>query len=199
MKPPAATSIFSQPVAEFARIQVVESACRNSGEFRYKRVVASLFSVAVLFSLFAINGDGRRGHDSSLEQTGDYQITIFTAPTPLRPVPVDVSVLIQNAATQQPVSDAEITIRTHRGQHGAVIRHPRQSRRRQTSCSGAATFDLDEPGWWEIEASVDGPLGETQARFDVEAAEPLPPYLAMWAWIGWPVVSDRAGLVFISL
>ena len=123
------------------------------------------------------------------EQRGDCQITIFTAPTPLRAGPVDVSVLIQNAATQQPVPDVQISIKaTHRGHHSVVIRHPATIEAATNKLFRAAKFELPEPGWWDIEVSIDGPAGELQARFDVEAAEPLPPYLAMWAWIGWPML-----------
>jgi hypothetical protein len=179
---------FSKLVAEFARIQVVESAIRNSGEFRYKRVAAGLLAVSVLFLLPSMAmADG--GTIRFSEQKGDYQITIFTAPTPLRASTVDVSVLIQDAATQQPVTDVQITIKaTHRGHQGAEVRHPATFEAATNKLFRAAAFELPEPGWWEIEASIDGPLGKTQARFDVEASEPLPPYLAMWAWIGWPVL-----------
>jgi hypothetical protein len=179
---------FSKLVAEFARIQVVESACRNSGEFRYKRVAAGLVAVFVL-SLLPSMAMADGGTIRFSERKGEYQITIFTAPTLLRAGTVDVSVLIQNAATQQPVSDVPITIKTtQRGDRGVEVCHPATIEAATNKLFRAATFDLPEPGWWEIEASIDGPLGETQACFDVEVAEPLPPYLTMWAWIGWPVL-----------
>ena len=52
----------------------------------------------------------------------------------------------------------------------------------------AATFDLPEPGWYSVEVSIIGALGETHVRFDVEAAEPLPPGLTMLPWVGWPLL-----------
>jgi hypothetical protein len=156
--------------------------------WRYNRVVASLFATSV-FSLIPSLAMADGGTIRLSEQKGDYQITIFTAPTPLRAGPVDVSVLIQNAATKQPLSDVQINIQaTHRGHHSVVIRHPATIEAATNKLFRAATFELNEPGWWEIEASIDVPFGETQARFDIEAAEPLPPYLAMWACISWPAL-----------
>jgi hypothetical protein len=123
------------------------------------------------------------------ERKGDYQITIFTAPTPLRAGPVDVSVLVQSAATQQPVSDVTINIMAkHRAHYSVEVRHPATIEAATNKLFRAALFELPEPGLWEMEASIDGPMGKTQVRFDAEVAEPLPPYLAMWLWIGWPVL-----------
>jgi hypothetical protein len=37
-----------------------------------------------------------------------------------------------------------------------------------------------------VEVSIDGALGEAQVRFEIEAAEPLPSWLSMLPWVGWP-------------
>ncbi|HEV3259998.1 MAG TPA: hypothetical protein VG013_24230, partial [Gemmataceae bacterium] len=62
------------------------------------QIAASLFFVSLL-SLLPSMAMADGGAIRLSEQKGDYQITVFTAPTPLRAGPVDVSVLIQNAAT----------------------------------------------------------------------------------------------------
>jgi hypothetical protein len=124
-----------------------------------------------------------------LEQKGDYQIAVFTEPTPLRAGLVDISVLIQQADTQSPISEVEVTIEARRrGDAGPTISHPATTEAATNKLFRAATFELPEAGWWDLEVSIDGPLGMTQARFDVEVAEPLPPYLAMWPWVCWPVL-----------
>src|SRR6267154_350991 len=53
------------------------AASRNSGEFRYKRVAASLFSVSVL-SLLPSMAMADGGTIRLSEQKGYYQLTIFT-------------------------------------------------------------------------------------------------------------------------
>ena len=45
------------------------------------------------------------------EQKGNYRITVFTAPTPLRAGPVDISVLVQEAATGEPAPGVQVTIK----------------------------------------------------------------------------------------
>ena len=44
------------------------------------------------------------------QKTGGYQIAVFTSPTPLRAGPVDLSVLIQDAATGEWVPEAQVTV-----------------------------------------------------------------------------------------
>src|SRR5262249_156491 len=45
------------------------------------------------------------------QRAGGYQVTVFTEPTPLRAGPVDVSVLVQDAATGQALPGAQVTVR----------------------------------------------------------------------------------------
>ena len=45
------------------------------------------------------------------EKKGGYQITVFTAPTPFRAGPVDISVLVQDALTGDPMPQARVTVR----------------------------------------------------------------------------------------
>ena len=124
------------------------------------------------------------------EQKGNYRITVFTTPTPLRAGPVDISVFVQDAATGEPVSEVEVTIEAvQRGEPGVTLCHRATIEAATNKLYHAATFNLPEPGWYSLEVSIDGALGEAQVGFEVEAAEPLPPWLAMLPWVGWPVVA----------
>ena len=122
------------------------------------------------------------------EQTGGYRITVFTDPTLLRAGSVDISVLVQDAATEEPASDVQVTIRV--GWRGApdVFIRPATKEAATNKLYYAANFDLPEPGWYTVQVSVAGDRGEAQVQFDVEAAEPLPACLALWPWLGWPVL-----------
>jgi hypothetical protein len=123
------------------------------------------------------------------EQQGNYRLTVFTTPTPLRAGPVDVTVLVQDAATGEPASDVQVMIEAAwRGSPAVAIRHAATTEAATNKLYFAATFDLPEPGWYALGVSVAGARGEAQVHFELEAAEPLPGLLGLWPWVGWPVV-----------
>ena len=123
------------------------------------------------------------------EQQGNYRISVFTAPTPVRAGPVDISVLVQDAATGEVVSGVRVTIKVaRRDAPGVAVDQPATTAAATNKLFHAAVFDLPEPGWYSVEVSIDGDQGEAQVRFDMEAAESLPPWLALWPWVGWPVL-----------
>jgi hypothetical protein len=123
------------------------------------------------------------------EQKGKYRITVFTAPTPLRAGPVDVSVFVQDATTGEPVPGVQVSINAERrGSLPLGLVHPATTEAATNKLYHVAIFELPEPGWYSLEVCIDGALGEAQVAFEVQAAEPLPQWLAMWPWIGWPVL-----------
>jgi hypothetical protein len=133
-------------------------------------------------------GDG--GTVRLSEQHGSYRLTVFTSPAPFRVGPVDVSVLVQDAAAGEPLPDAGVTVRmTPRGRPEAGMEQTATTEAATNKLFRAALFDLPEPGWWDVEVAVDGASGGAQVRFAVEAAEPLPRWPTLWAWIGWPAVA----------
>lgn len=150
--------------------------------------VSCVFLISVPF-LFPKSAMADGGTLRLSEEKGNYRIAIFTAPTPLRAGPVDISALVQNAATHEPVSDVLITIKAApHDRRGAIIRQHATFEAATNKLFQAATLNLKEPGWWQVEIGVDGPLGKTTVAIDVEAAKPLPRYLAMWPWLSWPAL-----------
>jgi hypothetical protein len=138
-------------------------------------------------SISSLRADG--GTVRLSQRQGDYQITVFTAPTPLRAGPVDVSVLVQDARTGQPLPQARVTVRAaRRGGTGEVILQPATSEAATNKLFRAAVFELPEPGWWEVEVAIEGEHGRARVRFEVEAAEAAPRWLVLWPWLSWPVV-----------
>jgi hypothetical protein len=124
------------------------------------------------------------------EQKGSYRITVFTAPTPVRAGPVDISVLVQEAVTEEPVSEVQVAIKAvRRGSPGVGLVHPATTEAATNKLYYAAIFDLPEAGWYSVEVSIDGARGKALVHFDLEAAEPLPSWLAMLPWVGWPVLA----------
>jgi hypothetical protein len=121
---------------------------------------------------------------------GDRQITVFTAPTPLRSGVVDVSVLVQDVNTGKTLPDVPVAVSAH------SIRHP-QKRIRSPATTDAATnkllraaqLPLSEPGPWHLEVAVEDYGQEPSIGFDVEIADALPPWVQTGLWIGWPLAA----------
>jgi hypothetical protein len=102
---------------------------------------------------------------------------------------VDVSVLLQDAATGDMAADARVVVGVMRaGEPDTPARYPATQEAATNKLFRAAQFTLPEAGRWQVEVAVEGPAGSASSRFEVEAAEPLPGWLGMAGWVGWPVV-----------
>jgi hypothetical protein len=147
-----------------------------------------LLAVVFLFQpLAVVHADG--GAVRLSERWGHYRITVFTSPTPLRAGPVDVSVFVQDAATGEPVANAQIAVRASPREHSEAAIHQRATADAATNkLFQAALFDLPQAGWWDVTINVEG-LGEpVEVHFEMEADEPLPRVWEMTPWIAWPAV-----------
>jgi hypothetical protein len=124
------------------------------------------------------------------QREGNYQITVLTAPTPLRAGPIDISVLVQNALNNELVLEGRVAVTAIPRDHPAgTVRRLVTAEAATNKLFRAAEFELGEPGWWDVEVSIDGPLGNEHAQFEMEAAPPLPKWLALWPWFGWPALA----------
>jgi hypothetical protein len=119
---------------------------------------------------------------------GPYRITVFSAPSPFRAGPVDISVLIQDATTGEPLPQAWVAVRmTQEGQLG--LEYPATREAATNKLLRAAQFEIPTPGRWELEIRVEGLQGAAVVSGEVEVAEPLPRWLEMWPWICWPALA----------
>jgi hypothetical protein len=116
------------------------------------------------------------------------RITVFTAPTTLRAGPVDVSVLVQDAASGTPLLDVPILVSAHPANYpGLRISIQATSEAATNKFLRAAPMNLVEPGWWHVDVMVQD--SKQSIGFDVEVAEAPPPWLALGLWIGWPLLA----------
>ncbi len=120
------------------------------------------------------------------ERAGNYQITVFTSPTPFRAGPVDVSVLVQDAASGDLAPESQVTIRLIGQGADQTLEYQATTNSATNKLFKAAVFRLPAAGRWDVEVVVDGPRGLASVRFDVDAAEELPRWLEMWPWFTWP-------------
>jgi hypothetical protein len=133
----------------------------------------------------AASGDGGSMRLSAIKS--GYRITVFTAPVPFRAGLVDISTLVQDASTGEPMTQARVTVRmTSPGR--LALECPATTEAATNKLFRAAKFELPEPGRWEIQVQVDGSHGQAELGCEVEAAKPLARLPQMWLWIGWPAV-----------
>jgi hypothetical protein len=121
------------------------------------------------------------------EEKGGYRITVFSAPTPFRAGPVDLSVLVQDASTGDPLTQVLVTVRMTKS-GGPALEYPATSETATNKLLQAAQFELPEPGRWALEVHVQGSHGLAVIGGELEAAEPSPRWLEIWPWIGWPAL-----------
>jgi hypothetical protein len=123
------------------------------------------------------------------QQKGNYRISVFTTPTPLRAGPVDISVLVQDAMTGELLPDTRVSITaTHCEFKENAICGIATTDAATNKLFQAAHFDLPHAGSYTLEVSIDGALGSEKALIEVEVAEPLPSWLTLWPWVAWPFV-----------
>jgi hypothetical protein len=146
-----------------------------------------VFSSLLLASSPEARADG--GTVRLSERAGGYQVTVFTAPTALRAGPVDISVLLQDPATGEPLTGADVTVRlVPAGRPGEALSQAATQGAATNKLFYAAGFELPAAGRWQVEVDIHGPRGPAQGRFEMEVGEPLPRWLEMGVWLGWPVL-----------
>jgi hypothetical protein len=123
------------------------------------------------------------------QKAGGYQVAVFTAPTPFRAGPVDVSVLVQDAATGEFVPEGRVTVHLTSRRTGDILEYPATAAAATNKLFHAAVFQLPEPGWWDVDLVVAGPHGTNLLQFGVEAEEPLPRWLELWPWFALPALA----------
>jgi hypothetical protein len=132
-----------------------------------------------------------RADGGSLRLTGKagrYQISVFSAPTPLRAGPIDISVLLQNASSGDLVTQARAIVRMSKAGRPA-LEYPATFEAATNKLFRAAQFDLPEPGRWELRVEVEGVHGPAVIGGEIEASEPMPRWREMWPWICWPALA----------
>ena len=125
---------------------------------------------------------------------GGYRIAVFTAPAVLREGPVDISVLVQDAVTGRARLDVPVTVSIRpAGRSCCGERRPATEEAATNKLFRAATFELTRPGCWQVEVQVGNPLLTEPACFEVETAAPLPEWVQLAPWVGWPFAALLLG------
>jgi hypothetical protein len=156
--------------------------------FFWSRLIAILISLGAWLILATCQkafADG--GTIRISEKRGDYRISAFTTPNPFRAGPVEISVLVQDAATGERSSDVNVSLLVAAHQRpGEIRRYPASTDAATNKLFQSSTFELPAAGSWDFEVNVEGAHSAAKVNFDMEAADRLPRWLSMWPWFSWP-------------
>jgi hypothetical protein len=104
------------------------------------------------------------------ERTGPYTVTVFTAPVPLRPGPVDFSVMVQRASDNEVVLDAAIALRLTKAGEGDIRGEATHSLA-TNKLLYAVSLSPPTPGVWRLEVQVHGAAGNGSTARPIQLLE----------------------------
>ncbi|HEX4144433.1 MAG TPA: hypothetical protein VHY91_13070 [Pirellulales bacterium] len=167
---------------------------------RFAKIAACRLPLAVWLA-FVSTGTAARGDGGAVVlsgRAGDYQIAVLASPAPPHVGPADLSVLVQDAATGQPVDGLSVTLRLvpDGGLPDEGLRLEATRAAATNKLFYAAQFDLPSAGRWTLTATAAKQRpGETaEPRPAAMIAGPLdvggppPRWVELWPWIGWPAI-----------
>lgn len=118
---------------------------------------------------------------------GPFTVSVFTSPTPLRAGPIDVSVLVQRLGDGAVVDEATVTVTLRARDGGAPpVSGPATRAQAINKLLYAALLELPAAGAWDVDVAVERQGATAALSFPVDAAPPLPPWRAYWAYLALP-------------
>jgi len=138
--------------------------------------------LALLGGATTARGDG--GLLRLNESAGPFEISVFTAPTPLRVGPADVSVMVLATVGRAPILDADVQVALRLG---ALARSASATHAGATNkLLYAAWLDIPEPGAWALDVRVQSAAGSAALSSTLDVAPPLSPLVAFWPYLALP-------------
>ena len=155
------------------------------------KVIAELWRRGLLLVAALLAFSSRAHADGGFvelhQEAGPFVVTVFTAPGPLRAGPVDISVLVQDRASGQPVLDGEVFVRLK--SPGAITLVERATREvAQNKLLYSALINLPEAGQWELEVTIKQGKETASILGQVSAAAPTPFLLSYWRGLSLPPI-----------
>ena len=130
------------------------------------------------------------GRVALMERQGAYRISVFTSPDPLRAGPIDISVLLQDAETGMPITNAQVNVSlTQSSGHGRTIHAVATSDAATNKLLRAALVELPEPGLWDIEIVCLAQQGSARVQFTADAGPRSAGWMNVWPWFSWPAAA----------
>jgi hypothetical protein len=142
-----------------------------------------------LLGLLLVASSPARGDGGELRcsrRAGPFLVSVFSAPVPMRAGPVDVSVLVQDAETRQPILDAEVGVAFVPSGRGAAVEARAAHAAARNRLLYGALVDLPATGAWTLVATLERKGRSARLACSVDAAPPVPAPLAHWPALALP-------------
>jgi len=158
---------------------------------RHFKVIAELWRrglllVAALLA-FSSGAQADGGLVALHQEIGPFVVTVFTAPGPLRAGPVDISLLVQDRASGQPVLDGEVFVRL-KSPGGITLVEQATREVAQNKLLYSALMNLPEAGQWELEVTIKQGKETASILGEVSAAAPTLFLLSYWRSLSLPPI-----------
>lgn len=157
---------------------------------RAKRPIRAVVIATAFLSLncWTTPAPGDGGTLRAWKQQGDFDVAVFTEPSPVVAGLVDLSVLVLDRKTGEPNTKARVMIEL--SPVGRPAQAMRQAATRQAATNKllrAAVFELPHAGRYEVDVGIEGPTGIARIQFVMDVGKPWSPLTGIWPWILWPV------------
>jgi hypothetical protein len=130
------------------------------------------------------------------QRCGPLQVSVFTSPAMPHVGLIDISTLVQDAATGRILDDVPVVVRLQSIElRGLTLEQESTAGAATNKLFRAAAINVPEAGKWraEILVGVESHSASASDRnfptlsFDFDVAAPSPQWLSLAAWVGWPV------------
>ena len=122
------------------------------------------------------------------KRQGGYEVAAFTEPSPVVTGSVDISVLLLDRDTGEPIEEARIVVQVRpEGRSSEVTSHQATKRAATNKLLQAAVFELRRPGRRMVNIRIEGPIDHAEVQFEMEVGSAWSPRAGIWPWILWPL------------
>jgi len=153
---------------------------------KYRRIYGALYDFALLAALLLapITASADGGVVRVRQASGPFLISIFTPSDPLRAGPIDVSVLVQDGSSGDPILDATVnlaiqTLDSDRARFLARATHQQATNK----LLQAATVKMPAAGRWVLRVEVRRGRDEATLTTEVRVGPPAPRLAAIWPYL----------------
>jgi hypothetical protein len=117
-------------------------------------------------------------------KAGAFNVTLFSTPSPVRVGRADFSVMVQNAADQSSILDADVRIHLVRHDSRSIseVSAPARHEQATNKLLYAAQMDLNTAAKYRVEISVQNSRDSALVTGDIDVLPPEPPLLAHWPY-----------------
>ena len=162
----------------------------TSPRLRGENLCVAARAVALIAILVAATARADGGEMCVTKVAGPFEITVFTAPSPPRVGPIDISVLVVDHGRHAPVLDADVQVELRSPTPPALPRTATASHAGAVNKLLYATaLEAPSAGPWVLEARVRKGGERASVSCELAVESPLGPLLAYWPYLALPVVA----------